>query len=215
MAKDYAKMYESRKGKRSGSRPPAWLLAVGCLVLGAAAVLWIHDKGLSHFKTLALGAGKAIPATPPATRPRPGEVSPAEAETASAVQFDFYNELPAARLLEITQSPVPAIRPESVASQATPVSKGKPAPVSAQYVVQLGVFSDKRAAAQTRLNFLLSGVDSVIVQEKTATGEIIFRIQQGPFSTERAARAAEARLHRKGIESLVRKVVEMGSAIPT
>ena len=207
MAKDYAKMYEKRKGKPSGGRP-SLLIAVVCVVMGVAAVMVFHGGVLSW------RLAKLAPQNIAKTVTSPTAKSSSVAVSEEPVKFDFYSELPA------TVPAAVGVASHSVAAGTT----GKPAVAkpalaatgaTSRYFLQLGIFSDKRAAARVRLNFLLAGVDSVIVQEKSAKGDTIFRIQQGPYLDERTARAAESKLHRKGIDVLMRKVVETGPVVPT
>jgi len=77
-----------------------------------------------------------------------------------------------------------------------------------RYVVQLGFYSDHRLAARARLNLLLAGVDSLIVEERNARGERVYRILQGPFESVLSARRVQASLKQKGVETILRQTEE-------
>lgn len=197
MARDYAKMFS---GRGPGEPPErggriVWLV-VFVLLLGLSAIWFrFHAPRFLTGESLAERARQNL-----AGRPAPEP----------PVHFDFYAALPAAE-----RGALPATPPETAQKAAVdpfPPSRVNSAvpqsPTGYQYVVQLGLFSEHTAASRARLNFLLSGIDSVIVKEKNARGETIFRIQQGPWASEKAARVAEARLRRKGLETLLRKTAE-------
>lgn len=202
-------MYSGRSPQDPGKGPRLLLpLVAGVVLLGGGAVFMHHVA--PHFlsgQALAIRARLNLPvaaqsnanaqvATAKTVAPAPASDQP--------VKFDFYNELPTMQAETAGENP----KPVTVAVRNQGVHPVKHVAASGNYVLQLGFFSDRRAAAQTRLNFLLSGIDSLIVSEKTASGAAVFRIQQGPYATEHEARLAQARLKEKGVEALLRKTAE-------
>ena len=117
MAKDYAKMYESRKGKLSGNRQ-SLLIVMVCLAVGAVAVLIFHG-GIS-LNRLAMHSPRgevARPAQVATTKP-----SPAVVASEDPVKFDFYSELSAA---VPAVAPQPHDRPSGKPVAATPRGLGE------------------------------------------------------------------------------------------
>lgn len=211
-SKDYAKMYSGRNRGQSGSRIPYLLGGLLLLILAAGAAYYFrHASGLP----------KDHPAVQPEQQTAASSAS--VEETAPPVAFDFYNTLPAhegplpsaSEKVAVAVAPAPrsqaTVQPASVQAAKEPTTKAP----SAHYVLQLGVFADRKAAARTRLNFLLSGVDSVIVRETAEGGKILFRIQQGSYLSEKAALAASTKFHRRGVEAIVRRVVDIDPNVPT
>lgn len=222
MARDYAKMFsgQSPRGPDRGVRV-LWMVIFVTLV--GAGLVWfrLHAPHLFSGETLAMRARMNLAGKGPATgMPPPPPAAPPD----EPVRFDFYNALPTmdlATTVPVTPpspgpevaSPPPTPTPAPVAVTVRSTTKnispvGETRSVPGQYVVQLGFFSDHTSAARTRLNLLLAGIDSLIVREKNARGETVFRIQQGPFPSVHAARQAQARLKRKGVDTLLRITAE-------
>lgn len=217
MARDYAKMYAGRNRRAAAGRTRYWLAGLLCLALIAGLLVLLHHVPLRGRKNPPVVAA----AVPPAGT---GEKEPPA--VAHPVAFDFYNTLPAANtaVAAVSSDPIPAaVSPAEketatiAVASITPASTAKPVKAlpPVHYVLQLGVFADRKAAARSRLNFLLAGVDSIIVRETSEGDRVLFRIQQGAYPSEKAARVAATRYRRRGVESIVRKVVDIDENIPT
>jgi cell division protein FtsN len=74
-----------------------------------------------------------------------------------------------------------------------------------QYVVQVGAYKNDSTASEMRISMLLAGFDVKVV--KTSIGDhIIYRIQQGPFSSLSRAKLAQKKLQTKGYDGVVQKI---------
>lgn len=220
MARDYAKMYSGRNRKSTGGRIPYVLVGLFLLILAAGMLYFVRHGSSAFLKDREERLRDRLHLS----RNRPEARPPAE-EATSPVAFDFYNTLPAtasdtgrvsedrigSAVLQRDGAVLRSEKPTQSDSGQTAKESQKP---QAHYVLQLGVFSDRKAAARTRLNFLLAGVDSIIVRETTEGGKVLFRIQQGSYLTEKGALAAGARFRRHGVAAVVRRVVDVDATVP-
>jgi cell division protein FtsN len=134
-------------------------------------------------------------------------VSTVENNTPEEVHFEFYNELPNMHVPSETAEgasappPAPIVSTEKTAD--APSQKAAAIKPDSQYFVQLGLYKDTNEASQTRLSLLLNGLESQVVKV-TENGETSYRLQQGPYTTLSEAKAAQKKLQRKGVESVIK-----------
>jgi cell division protein FtsN len=100
------------------------------------------------------------------------------------VHFDFYNQLP--------NMQVRVAAPQS--SAVIPSAPG--------YVLQLALFSNLNEASEARISYLLSGADVNVVKVGNS-----YRVQQGPYASLTTAKSIQKKLHRKGIETVLKKTL--------
>ncbi len=209
MARDYA----NKKVASPQRKIPRVLLvvfAVFCL-LGALGIYALHyhqervHNWLKGAKTLVSHKESVLAAAVPEDE----------------VQFNFYNELPNMRVNLPTAAQSNQAKPfsiivrksteqtlrsidlstkidESIQSALTEQAPSKPA---AQFIVQINEFDNQLPASQLRLSLLLAGIETDVV--KTAEGK--FRVQKGPFTNEREAKAVLRKLNLKGYDATVIK----------
>jgi len=189
MARDYAKI--PLKTRKSPKKQASWLVLgmISFLILsGFYGVYWVytHPVTLTHFKALFTHSSSSHPATQ--------DVAATEDE--SNVHFDFYTVLPQTKPLVTEHDNV--VPP--------PPNKQQAANQVPQYVLLLGTYKSEVEAGELRVSLLLSGADATMV--KIGSGKnILYRIQQGPFTTLAAAKTARQKLQRKGILGEIIKTI--------
>lgn len=121
------------------------------------------------------------------------------------IRFDFYTELPnmQVNLPQSAQMPVQKIE-QSIKTVMTPKITNAPLikKQTIQFIVQVGEFKNQLDASQMRLSLLLAGIETEIVK----TAEHRYRVQQGPYPSERQAKLAQKQLGRKGFEGSVKEI---------
>lgn len=142
------------------------------------------------------------------------------------VRFDFYTELPAMQVnVPTRQDEVDANTTKTIKSadaehktsepahvlgtpaashegQAKPIDHSKP---DVQYIVQVGAYKKDSTASEMRVSILLAGFDAKVI--KTTIGDhVIYRIQQGPYSSLDRAKVAQKKLQAKGFDGVVQKI---------
>ena len=187
MAKDYAK---KKMPARNSERKTRWLAVfAGLCLIGAAITYAIHLHQESRFLPgihISTWVEKAI------GNVKNKPITEAQKTVADEpIHFDFYTELPKMRVA------IPAVAP--IASEKALSAAPK---TTAQFVVQISEFKSQIQASQLRLSLLLAGIDTQIIKTTQQT----YRVQQGPFGTERQAKTAQQRLNQKGFDSTLSKL---------
>ncbi|HSW94250.1 MAG TPA: SPOR domain-containing protein [Gammaproteobacteria bacterium] len=202
MPKDYAKkMISARRRQHQKERSVlhaalAMIVALGLIIV---AVYAFHAYRQSRFFSNEHVAGWVTRATAMVSRKDKTAAKTGKLQVTSPaddIQFDFYTELPNVQvnLPETTElKPAPA-------TAAAPATTTAPRKQAVQYVVLVGEFKDPVSASQLRLSLLLAGVPTDIVK----TPEHTFRVQQGPWPSQKQAKSAQRQLSKKGFEGSIR-----------
>jgi cell division protein FtsN len=225
MPKDYAKkMISARRHGRQKERSfvpvAAAIIAAFCLISAAVYVVHVwHRSSLFTKEHVAAWVDNAKAMVSHKDKPVVKDLQRQAASPADEVQFDFYTELPN------MQVNLPETTELKSASVAAPASIKKPAGKMmqidesiqtvlakqsadiipkkvVQFVLQLGEFHDPVSASQLRLSLLLAGIETEIIK----TPEKTYRVQQGPWTSERQAKLAEKVLSKKGFEGSVKAI---------
>lgn len=221
MPKDYAKkMISARRRQhqkdRSVLHAAVAVIVAFCLI--AVLVYALHVYRQSGFFSKMHVAGWVDSAK--AMVSRKGNVSARKVKSPPAspmddIQFDFYTELPNVQvnLPETTElKPAPMAAParqlgnsimqvdDSIKMAMAKKAVNTLPKQVVQYVVEVGEFKDPVSASQLRLSLLLAGVETEIVKTPAHT----YRVQQGPWSSQRQAKSARERLSKKGFEGSVK-----------
>ena len=212
MAKDYAnkKMFNQRRSSKRGrdqtKRTGLLAFFAGSCLLGAAIIYGMH---LSHGKVTiwsesifnAFKHHDKMQAKAPNA-----QAAPAQNED---VHFDFYTELPNMRVAlpasASTETVKTISRPPQTVGQVDESIKSviDSRKTPTQIIVQLGEFKDPLNASQLRLSLLLAGIETEVVKTATHT----YRVQKGPYSSERQAKAAQQQLNKKGFDSMIKNAL--------
>lgn len=191
MAKDYAR-YASKPQKpvKKNRELDTFIILLIVLLIGGAGYWFYADKirpNLSHDKSLGglLSAVRLVfhhktassVLATKATTPPPG--------TSDEVHFDFYNQLPTMQVRVTTSQAIGATQPSQPG-----------------YVLQLALFNNLNEATQARISYLLAGTDANIVKVGTS-----YRVQQGPYASASVAKVIQKKLHKKGIETVLKKTI--------
>lgn len=148
-------------------------------------------------------ASKALPETPPLTRPDAVPAAP-RASAAKVPKTAMPAEKAAPPVIaESTASPSIAPAPEPVVREAAPAPAlpARAAEPSAStvrrlfsgFVLQAGVFSSVQRAEELRAQLQLGGVPATLET----------RVQIGPFKTRQEAEAAQEKLRKMGVETML------------
>jgi len=194
MRKNYVQDFSRSRSVRlkrqpSNSRRLITLLVCFCIVLSMSVYFEFRHGFFSR-----LGAGSKHPVM--GVNGKKTSAANVGANGQSGVQFDFYDTLSDTKPVNIN----PAL-PQPVKTSAVQ----KPTVPETGYVLTMGEFPNRADAARARLSLLLSGVDTTVKQFQM-NGRPLWRIQKGPFSSQKAARAEMLHLKNKGIESQVLSV---------
>jgi len=195
MSKDYAnKNRLTRQRKRSG---PMFVSLAGAIFaticfIGAAAYFVHAYQRATLFSHVAAWFNHAKTIVSKTSIKR--EQSPPVAKH-DEIQFDFYTELPNMQV----NLPRSAEQIDESIKTVIALHTANNKNTAAQFIVRLGEFKDPLNASQLRLSLLLAGIETEIV--KTADHQ--YRVQQGPFATERQAKSAAQKLNKKGFEGSV------------
>jgi len=229
MAKDYANKNRVIQGRKRGQEPrfvPLLAAILGVICFLGVIIYSVHlyhqttffsnskehvTSWFNHAKTMMSRKDKAVTKTP----------QPQASAKNDEIQFDFYTELPSMQVnmpaSAQLKSVVKTVQADHLATQIDDSIKtvmarklaadikdikdiNKKAPL--QFILQLGEFSQQVNASQLRLSLLLAGIETEVIK----LPEHKFRVQQGPYASERQAKLAQNRLSRKGFESSIKSI---------
>jgi cell division septation protein DedD len=225
MAKDYAKQFNKQSSKKRSSRK--WVV-IGMVVL----VVLIGSGLFIKFEVMPVLSGN--PAVSAffsrihaifANHSDANATHPVDAKTdpESDIHFSFYSELPKMRFEVSKPQEAVAVshEPEKKINkvEATPITQKADDETSQQqasasvttqpeesgYVLQFGLFKDAAGASQLRLSLLLSGIETEVKKTQDQQQDI-YRVQQGPYSNASEAKSFQQKWHKKGVESMVKKL---------
>ena len=232
MSKDYAKKMMSAKRRKPRAEPRFAAIAVSvvAVVCFVSAIVYAahvyHQAGLFSHPQVTTWLDSAKSVFSHKNNKVVKATKPAAPAAADDIQFDFYTELPnmqvnlpasASAQLKPLAPPVVANKPnpgapsvtklagdidnsiKAVMAQHATNAEQKPA---IQYVVQLGEFKNQVGASQLRLSLLLAGVETQIIK----ISDHVWRVQQGPWSSQRQAKLAQQKLGRKGFDGEVKEI---------
>ena len=230
MSRDYANknMFSNqRKTRKRSGRNTVWLAAIACFcLLGALVVYGVHlheTTGLFSKEKMSawVDSAKSILGHKIKQPINKSAKSPDSAQN-DDIHFDFYTELPNMRVnlpasadSKVFTSTKPAA--EKVFATHSSVEAAKiddpiktslvkhPATIQAakQYILQIGEFGDLLSASQMRLSLLLAGFDTQVVQTPTHR----YRVQQGPYTSEREAKSAQRQMNKSGFDSIIKNSI--------
>jgi len=220
MSKDYAnkKMFTHRHRPQHERRffpLIGAMFAVVCLLGAIGYAFHVHRPifAKEHFAAW-VSQAKVIMSRKDKT---PIKTTPPASAQHDEIQFDFYTELPnmqvnfpasaQSKLFSITAARKPVNKlagqiDESIQSAIAQhkANSTKLTPQSPQFTVQIGEFKDPLNASQLRLSLLLAGIETEVVKIAAHT----YRVQKGPYTSERQARLFQRQLSKKGFESTIK-----------
>jgi cell division protein FtsN len=88
---------------------------------------------------------------------------------------------------------------------ANPAKRAPEAAAEPQYVVQVGAYKNDSTASEMRISILLAGFDVSVVKTKVGD-QIVYRIQEGPYSSMARAKSAQKKLQAKGFDGVVQRI---------
>lgn len=191
MARDYAKYTsKAQKTARKSRELDTFIILLIVLIVGGVSYWFYADKMRPYltedksFKGLVSAAKSAFHHKALAS---PKSLSSANVPTPQPeVHFDFYNQLPTMQ--------VRVAAPQASSSSVTPAAPG--------YVLQLAMFNSLNEASEARISYLLSGADVNVVKIGNS-----YRVQQGPYASVATAKLAQKKLHKKGIDTVLKKTI--------
>ncbi|HSW69223.1 MAG TPA: SPOR domain-containing protein [Gammaproteobacteria bacterium] len=208
MSRDYAN--KNRRKPRGESRfVLAGIFAVVCLIGAIIYAFHVHEQTvavwMNHVKTLMSRKNNSSVKTP----------LPSAVAENDEIKFDFYTELPNMQVnlpartetkpfsISVHKQTLPPVNlagkiDESI--QAVMAEQVKKPPL--QFIVEIGEFKDRLNASQLRLSLLLAGIETEVIKTEQQT----YRVQLGPYGSERQAKSSQRRLNNKGFESTVKKL---------
>lgn len=222
MSKDYAnknRLNKRRKLHRESRFVPLAIaiFAVVCFLSAVVYTVRVYHQTtffsnvsvaswFNHAKIMMSRKDKATAKTPS---------SQASAEN-EEIQFDFYTELPNMQVnlpqsAQLKTVSVPVHKSEekmagqidqSIKTVMTQQLAKENKKQVGRFIVELGEFKDQLNASQLRLSLLLAGIETEII--KIADRQ--YRVQQGPYQSERQAKSAQRKLDRKGFESSIKEI---------
>jgi cell division protein FtsN len=136
------------------------------------------------------------------------------------IQFSFYTNLatmqvsapqvsPSQMAVENKIKPMLVDKPiEKVNTNQTVISPtvSPTKAVDDRYLLQIAAFKNPTAAGEMRISLLLAGFEVEIVKAMH-DGQLLYQLQQGPFSTVAEAKAMQRELKKKDIESVIVKKI--------
>ncbi len=188
----------ARTGARSSARPTGggkhWTWFISGLLTGACGVViayfaYLHSQGDDTALDSAIN-------------------SVANEAKETAVNFDFYKELPAA---EVAVTAPPAAEPVTSASPTaitTPTAATAPTSAAAsvdtntRFLLQAGSFEQRTEAEARRAKITLLNM-SADIAPGVVSGRTVYRVQVGPVTGREAANNARANLSASNIASIV------------
>lgn len=143
------------------------------------------------------------------------------------IHFEFYSMLPSTRVNlaemedDLQTPPAKPIKPAAIHKTTTPKTTTQKitTPTLAikadelerelshqlakkLYIIQLGVFRNANAAKRYQKNLAASGIKTSIITIKNGN-KTLYRLQQGPFSTQKIAKLNADKLRGKGVAHLL------------
>ncbi len=163
----------------------------------------------------ATAAESSAPVARPAAKPKVSEAPPAAAPVPSPGEWDFYTKKDDNHLEPASKpSSPPAISTSPAASASVkspaPVAKNTPAAARLQpprvsrgsIVLQVAALSHQSDALALADALQQKGFPSFVV---TPTGDGFYRVQVGPYPSERSAESARAGLEHAGFKAIVKR----------
>jgi cell division protein FtsN len=138
-------------------------------------------------------------------------------EVEKPLHFDFYDELPKAKLQLPAKIDEPVISKAASTSMATTASVPVLTPQleekntvvrpvdSGSYILQVGVFHNLEAANRYHGALAAAGLKVDVVRVKEGN-EVIYRLQQGPYHNLDQLRLAKKKMAGRGVACEVRKI---------
>ena len=198
MAKDYAKYITKKKS----SIVPGWQVRLAFIVFllllliafGYGVFLYkINPKGLQDDFTNWVKHVKSL-VHDSKVEPLPAKEIMTEKQQEEEIHFEFYTALPKMKVA----------LPESETKKISSVMEEKLVQTPTSYRLQLGEFASQAEASEMRVSLLLAGIDAELI--KVVRDEVtIYIVCQGPYVTFAAAKAAQQKLQKKGINSVLKK----------
>lgn len=233
MIKDYAKQFYKQPPKKRGNRKwilPTLIVVIVLVCIGIYIKIWVSPLLANNPQVTALFSRlKTIVVKKPVATNQ--QKSPTTVE--EVVHFSFYNELPKRQIsaspeeqnkdLDTSQAaPPPVLNTPETEAAAPPVENQQvveetkktenekttttvPPEPAQVYVLQFGIFKELAGAAQLRLSLLLTGIETEVMKIQTEH-QLIYRVQQGPYSNFAQAKLARQKSVKKGIESVIKKI---------
>jgi cell division septation protein DedD len=214
MAKDYAKaMFKTGRMRKqqSSRRILLWIFAIFLILASFVGYLYeAHWLNKGNMQTLLANIKTAF------HHPKPpvNEIKSESLVSQDApIHFDFYTELPSMQVtLPVTQNEVNKAAPPPIpaAVVSTPASPPSPKreksdntpPAAEHYIVQVGAYKNDSTASEVRISILLAGFDAKVVKT-IKNNQMIYRIQQGPYSNLAEAKNAQKNLQAKGFDGII------------
>lgn len=218
MPRDYAKSSRPRARRRPAPKKQSnklWLVAVALTALFVAGLVFLKQENIR------LSGQRPLLTT---TQPHSAAVhtnATTATTTATSPRFDFYTMLPKVhvttnqeqqreqeqQLAATTATPVTSgTNNASSTSSATPSSNSQiaspPTPVTASYILQLGVFKEYAAADELKAQVVLLGFEANV---KAIKQNSLYRVWIGPFKTRMEAKAQQKGLTANQIKSALVK----------
>jgi cell division protein FtsN len=201
MLKDYSKKFQ-----KSPTHPRDWmiwlLVILGLVIIAAGVGLWHMEKKKSAQIGLEETAKKQE--TPPPTK----------------LNFEFYTMLPKENVKPVPEPvPAPVATPEALKPMTpkAPELRTTPQPTvtttapkpnipksTEHYILQLAVFTDRKAAENYKNQLGQIGAPVLIVADQSKP-KTVYRVQAGPFADQIKAKELQAKLAKSKINSLLRK----------
>ncbi len=166
--------------RRKKSQAPAWVWLFTGLITGLFIAFLYHLSGVR---------------TP--SRPEPAKKPVAARESKPQPKYDFYNMLPDKKVTQPEST-----RPKPVAKNDDKAdSKNDPAP--GQTILQTGAFRTATEAEHRRAELILLGLDVKVQKVETRPGDVLHRVQLGPFDSQEKLNAAKTMLADNHIEYIL------------
>lgn len=135
------------------------------------------------------------------------------------IQFSFYTDLanmqvsapqPPSQLANKNKTQLlPVVKPvERIDTNQTviPSTVSQAKVVAERYLLQIAAFKNPTAAGEMRISLLLAGFEVEIVKAMHDS-QLLYQLQQGPFSTVAEAKVMQRELKKKDIESVIVKKI--------
>ncbi|MCC2595513.1 SPOR domain-containing protein [Pusillimonas sp. MFBS29] len=132
------------------------------------------------------------PATPEPAKPEPSRPEPEPAKPAPAPA-----PKPSKPQTERTDDGSVAI---ALLEGRSPAAS-KPAPSAGNYILQIAAYTNQDDANVRRDRLISAGVTNTYVEKATSGGKPTYRLRVGPFPSQEAAQAAQARLRALGYDN--------------
>lgn len=139
---------------------------------------------------------KSIPVAPPKLIDKPKQANVSKLPNTKPVNTD--------PLVTQIDDSIKAVMARQVAARQVANANNTTAnkKIPPEFILQLGEFNEQTNASQLRLSLLLAGIETEIIK----VPDHKYRVQQGPYASERQAKSAQRQLGRKGFESTVKPI---------